>query len=284
MKIALIGQSHGVALLDGIGDWRGALQLDAGRTEPGYTEAFRGWFSVNTGGRMFRMQPHPGFEALAGMEVCLLNQATFNGQLAVVKGALPGGGINIEMSPTLIAFIQQVQGADLVISATYGSEHNYYSLVSYMPLYDFAPYDDPPVGQPVDGIYMDAVLTPMGLSVAAPLACLRRALPAARLIHVPPPPPLFDPMQATSLEAMREHIERHGLSRPSLRRKWHAAYLEKTRLLLQPFAVEVLEADAAVVCRDGYLKPEYAEGLTHGNRAYGRLLAQRLLQTLAHGN
>jgi len=279
-KIALIGHSHAVCILDALADWREPLALNQGQLNENYTEAFRGWFTVNTGGRMFPLNTYPEFAAFAGARICALNMATFNGRLAEVSRVVDGQ-VHFEVSEFLSSFIRQVADVDVVISVMCGHEHSPFGLVANMPEYDFTPFDSPPAGQPVDRLYIDSILHEMSLSVAAPLACIRGAMPAAKILHVMPPPPLFDPSQASVLEVFAESVKECGLVRPGLRRKWHRAYIDRLKSQLAPLRVDIVEPDQALVCDDGFLKPEFAEGLSHGNRQYGRVMASRIAEAIA---
>ncbi len=279
-KIALIGHSHAVCILDAMADWRQSLALNSAPVAENYSEAFRGWFTVNTGGRMFALNPYPEFEAFAGTQICVLNMATFSGMLAQVSRVVDGR-VHFEMSKFLTSFIQQVAGADAIISVIYGHDHSRFGVVANMPEYDFEPFESPPAGQPIDRMYIDRVLHEMCMTVAAPLACLRGAMPTAKIVHVMPPPPLFDPSNASVQELYAPLVKEHGLVRPSLRRKWHSAYVDRVKAQLAPFRVNFVEADHEIVCEDGFLKPEFAEGISHGNREYGRVMARRIADAIA---
>jgi len=278
-KIALIGQSHAVAVLDAIADWRPQLALLDGETHDNFSESFRGWFTVNTGGRMFRLVPRPGFEAFAGMAVCLLNRATFHGELATIR-KVDGGRVHIGVSDVLSTFIEQVRGCDTLISIIYGNEQSDMALTSSLPEYDFAPFDEPAAGQPIDRIHIANVMSQFGSLVTAPLACLRSALPAAKILHIAPPPPLLDPGIAARLEGFGAEVSSGKLARPSLRRKIHRTYIDVLRAQLERLQVRVVEPDYDAVCEDGYLRPAFADGLTHGNRAYGERMAMRIAQLI----
>lgn len=278
-RIALIGHSHAVAILDAIADWRGGLGMDRVGTEAGYTESFRGWSSINTGGRMIRLSPYPGFEVFEGLQVCLINAATFRNNLAEVKEVV-NGQVRFEVSPLLGGFIESIQGFDAVISVIQGNEHTLLSLVATLPDYDFAPFDDPPCGQPLDRVYIDSWLSQMCMPVAAPLACMRGALRTTRILHVPPPPPLFDPSRTSTLEVLAEQIKQHGFTRPQLRRKWYETYVSRLEARLHAMGVAMIGPDLAEIGEAGFLRPEFSEGLSHGNRRYGELMARRIAAAL----
>ncbi|MBL8520463.1 MAG: hypothetical protein JNK75_07295 [Betaproteobacteria bacterium] len=282
-NIVLLGQSHAVSLLDAICDWRSALRLNAASpAEADYSPAFRGWLSVNTQGQMIQPVMHPRYAAFSRMRVCLLSAAAFSGVLANVT-AVEGGQVRLSATDTLMGFIRAVGDADTIISVISGNHHAKLALVGSYPAYDFAPYTAPPEGQPVDRIHINDLLAQLGSMVAAPLACLRSAFPRARILHVTPPPPLLDPSKATVHEALREEIRQHGFTAPGLRRKWHEAYIEQLKAQLAPLRVEVVGADPVATSSEGFLAPELAEGLTHGNAAYGEHLAAALLARLQAG-
>lgn len=278
-NIALIGHSHAVSVLDGISDWRQQARL-AGKPQDGrYTPAFQGWFSVDTGGELFSVKTFPKFKALSGMRVCLITDVTHTGELAV-RTRLEAGAMRYGASPFLAAFLEEVADCETIVSVLYGSEHALLGHINNLPAYDFAPYTEATQAQPINRRHIDAILDEMTLRVVAPLACIRHAAPAARIVHVPPPPPLRDPAKASVLEAIKDLVLQHGFVPPALTRKWHASYLDALRTELLPLKIEFLDTRREPVCEEGFLKPEYAEGLTHGNSRYGRLLGMRLMEML----
>jgi hypothetical protein len=280
-RIVLLGQSHAVALLDALGEWRDAVGLrGAGAgADADYSPAFHGWTSIDTGVRLFRPRVRAEYAELAGLEVCLLSAATFAGELATVA-SVDGGRVRLAASDALASFIRQVGDCDAIVSVISGNRHSKLALVANFPPYDFAPYDAPPVGQPIDRLHIEPYLAQLGTMVAAPLACLRSAFPHARILHVGPPPPLRTPEHARVHEALGEDLRKFGFAHPVLRRKWHEAYVAQLRTQLAPLGVPVIEADAGAVAEDGFLSPNLAEGLTHGNAAYGAHVLRALIEAL----
>lgn len=213
-KIAFIGHSHAVAIFDGISRWRHQVSMDGTGGDSRYTEAFQGWFSIDTGRRLFELEPLPQFPIFTGAQASLITDRTFRGQLATVTAT--DGGARIDASDFLAGFIEQVSGFDAVISVLHGNEHALLGLINNLPEYDFAPFCDPPQGQPIDASYIDLVANRLVGQVVTPVTALRNALPEIQILHVPPPPPLHNPKQASVLEILNDDIEHYGLVRPEL--------------------------------------------------------------------
>ena len=276
-KIALIGHSHSVSILDAIADWRPQAQMNRDGEDSRYTRAFQGWFSVDTGGRLFELEPYPEFTELSGMQVCLITDRTFSGNLASL-GSIDQGEASINVSDFLASFIQRISDFDVIVSVLHGNEHAVLGLIDNLPAYDFSPFDVPVQGQPIDTMYIDAIVNQLTSRVVAPLAAIRSAVKHATILHIPPPPPLRDPSQASVLEILKEDIEKYGLVRPSLRQKWHTTYVNTLKAQLEPWQVMLVEPNYEPACENGFLKLSHAEGLTHGNADYGKLVAGRIAQ------
>lgn len=278
-NIALIGHSHAVSILDGIGDWRPQVRLGGKQEDVRFTRAFQGWFSVDTGGELFRVKTHPEFEALSGIQVCLVTKATFPGELASIDRC-EQGATSVKISDFLGRFVNKVSGFDAIVSVIQGSEHATLGLINMLPEYDFPPYEGPLECQPIDSMYIDAIVSEMTSPVVTPLAFMKSAIKNAKILHVPPPPPLRNPAKAPVFEAFRHEKEKYGFVRPGLSQKWHTMYVSKLKAQLESLNVILVDPSFEEACEDGFLKPEYAEGLTHGNSAYGKLVGSRIVQLL----
>lgn len=211
--------------------------------------------------------------------MCLITEATFSGELATVVPSTTGD-VSVTTSEFLAAFLNRVSNFDAIVSVIYDNKYPFLGLINNLPEYDFAPYGEATQAQPIDRRYIDAIINEMTMRVLSPMACIRGSLPNATILHVPPPPPLREPANVSVREVFKEHVEKHGFLRADLSRKWHASYIDKLRAGLVPLNVDLLDPRFEVACEDEFLKPEYAEGLTHGNSAYGKLVASRIMQLL----
>src|SRR4029077_12250269 len=131
---------------------------------------------------------------------------------------------------------------------------------------------------PIDYRYIAAHLQAMAAMAVVPLKVLRQSMPAARIIHIAPPPPVEDPTKLAYTESVAERLSPDSLSRPALRMKWHVAYVQTLRRLLWQNGIQVLEAPREAISEAGFLRDEYADSITHANASYGRLMADQISQ------
>jgi hypothetical protein len=283
-KIALVGQSHAVAVLDAIGAWRSSAKLDGedAHQDQRYSTQFRGWFSVNTGGRVIEIAPRACFEAFSGMRICLLTPATAGARLAK-RTISENNTTTIEALPALVDITKRIADVDIVISIINGNEHVGVALIDSLPPYDFLPFEKSPQFQPIDRLYINAHLASMVDVVINPLLYLRHMIKGARIFHVPPPPPLRDPAAAGNRELLEQMIEKFGFVRPLLRLKWYYEYIFHLDRMVTQLGVTMVDPRHVDAIDGGYLRPEFSDGLTHGNARYGELVAARVLNLISGG-
>ena len=281
LRVGLIGHSHAVCLLDALGDWRDQAGLSTAVQDRRYSEAFRGWFDVDMGGKAFTLTvERTSFPSPAELVTCLLT-AKSPGDLIIVRNV--GNSKEVRGTPLLARCAQQFGNFDLVVSALHGNEAANVCLIDNHPPYDFAPLDDndalplaPPPSQPIDrshiARWVDSFAQPAILSVTA----LQRALPSTRVVHILPPPPLEDPAQVTRREVLETLLAQHGFGRPALRLKWSLAYRARVQTALAAQGIQVMQAPRAALTTDGFLRQDLSEGLTHGNGSYGAMIWEAL--------
>jgi len=281
LRIGLIGHSHAVCLLDALGNWRDPAGLSTAAQDRRYSEAFRGWFDVDLGGKAFTLAVGPArFPAPAELVTCLLTAKT-SGDLIIARDV--GNLKQVLGTPLLARCVQQFRDFDLVVSALHGNEAANVCLIDNHPPYDFVPFDDndalplaPPPSQPIDrshiARWVDSFAQPAILSVTA----LQRALPSTRVVHVLPPPPLEDPAQVARREVLETLLAKHGFVRPSLRLKWSLAYRRRVQTALAAQGIQVMQAPRAALTAGGFLRQDLSEGLTHGNGRYGAMIWEAL--------
>jgi len=275
-RMGVVGHSNAVAFLDAVADWRAAAGM--GDWVPdGYSADMAGWFS-RAHGAVFEFVPKPEFAAFGGTKTALFTAEVGPLELATLRDA--DGTPAVDLSPQLQRCLIDFQECDTVISLIYGGEARDLSLINYYPAYDFAPYgaageagEDP---QPVDFQYILGLLLPKAMRILLPLRIIKAALPGVRVIHMAPVPPLEFPDRIRHVEMLGPAIARFGFTRPALRLKWHYAFREELRRLLQQSGILLInEPDEAVTAR-GFLRDDYAASLNHANAAYGALLAAQI--------
>jgi hypothetical protein len=275
-NIGLVGHSHAIAFLDAIAVWRPLAGLD--QTVPaGFSEAHRGWLTELTGSA-FVLDAKPEYAQFTGIKTVLFTAAM---PLALVTVRNTDSGEEIALSAPLRRCLTEIAGCDTIISILYGSEVpaiSFYKQFSDDDFadYDFAPYEAPGAHLPIDYRYIAAHLNAMAAMAVVPLKVIRRAMPAARIIHIAPPPPVEDPSQLAYTESAAARLSRTSISRPALRMKWHIAYVQTLRRLLWQDGIQVLEAPRKTISESGFLRDEYADSITHANESYGRLMAEHV--------
>ena len=101
------------------------------------------------------------------------------------------------------------------------------------------------------------------------------------MAHVLPPPPREHPERAIHFETLEEDLRTFGFTPVALRLKWYRRYCQLLSARLASLGCHVLSPPAAACSTDGLLQDDFAEGLTHGNRRYGRLVAEQIASWLA---
>lgn len=176
-----------------------------------------------------------------------------------------------------------------------GNEHNYYFLIEQPPRFDFVPRSLPSVP-----LSEDAVIVPEAL-VRAKLQCFREHLhtllttlrqqPDSRITVIGTPPPKGDnehlhrllatefPFIQHSAEATVEQVT---LTAPTVRLKLWQVLQEIYKEQAEDDGAEFIPVPEAVVDKVGYLRPEFwADDATHANTAYGEVVLDYLVATLA---
>jgi hypothetical protein len=278
----LLANSHGVALLDAVTDWRTGVTA-VPELKPQYGEAFQLWFSGKIPPKPIPVSivdPEVGLSRLVAWIVPLEGSA--NPWIAFAPtGAGPAGAMR--PAPGFLSVLQTWRGTGVpVVSMIYGNEHAG-AMVSKWPPYDFVDCDVAEV-QPavpiIDTAAIDTLVMRWIFLVVSVLSVVRQRT-GAPMVHVLPPPPREHPERATHLETLGEDLRTCGFTRAALRLKWYRRYCRLLSARLALFNCDVLSPPAAACSADGLLQDDFAEGLTHGNRRYGRLVAEQIASWLA---
>jgi hypothetical protein len=189
--------------------------------------------------------------------------------------------------PGFIALLSQLQPKQrdaMLVSILHGSAHSALSLVQHPQPFDFVlpgrpdlPFTDG--AQPVPEPVIRQQLAPYLQSTINTLALARVALPEIRLVHVFAPPPTESEEEIRRVpEGFRQYLDHYGIAPLALRLKYYHLANRMIREGVQELGVTVrfVDAPAEAVAPSGGLKAEFAFGATHGNEAYGALLAAEL--------
>jgi len=262
-----------VALLDAVSDWRAQVRRDA-PPDPRYGAAFQGWFSGAV--------PDAPFEVtLAGPSLrrCVAWVISAGARVGrfVTRIDDGSGKIAVQVNPAFQAVLAQWQGAAPIVSMIQGNEHARFMLDAW-PAYDFLDASVEKVRADVpliDTAFIDERIDAWVDAVFLSLSVLRH-LAANPLAHVLPPPPRENPGGASHFEALSEETARYGFAPDALRLKWYRRYGRRLAERLARIGCTVLEAPAEACTTEGLLSERFAEGLTHGNAAYGALVARQI--------
>lgn len=208
------------------------------------------------------------------------------GDIVQMQAAADGSRV-LRGHPGYIALLSQLQPRQreaMLVSILHGSAHSALSLVQHPQPFDFVLSGREDLAfiegaQPVDEAVIRRQLGPYQQSTIGSLALARVALPDIRLVHMFAPPPTESDEEIRRVpEGFRQHLDHYGIAPLSLRLKYYHLSNRMIREGLQAMGVDVhfVEAPAQAVAASGGLKAEYAFGATHGNDAYGALLAAEL--------
>lgn len=275
----LLAHSHGVSLLDGATDWRARLKGDSG-SDARYGAPFQGWFHDRI--------PRVPFEArLTGnatpgrVEAWVISSGSRIGPLVAPNDA-GGGDVDVKINPEYQRVMGLWRGRAPIVSMIHGNEHAA-TLFNVWPPFDFVDEAGAGVapGVPViDQVFIDAHIESWTAMVFFPLWVLRQVVPNP-LAHVLPPPPREKPEGSPHMETLAEYATRHGFAPDRLRLKWYRRYCRQLAQRLASIGCAVFEPPQQACNAEGLLRAEFAEGLTHGNQAYGALTARRIESWLA---
>lgn len=276
----LLAHSHGVAFLDAATDWRSRVRL-AGARDPRFGETFQGWFGGSLPARPVELalvQPAP---AAGTIVAWVMPPGGAVGHLVeMVPG--PDGSPSPKVNPAYVEVLREWRGKGPIVSMIRGNEHAL-TMLGRFPPYDFVDPEVPGVvpGVPViDEALVERYVSPWTDMVFHPLDLARREAGSA-VLHVPPPPPREKAEGARHLEEMVEVVRQYGFVPESLRLKWYRRYCRQLRARLAAIGCDLLEAPPEALTPQGLLREEFSEGLTHGNRHYGELVARQVTGWLA---
>jgi hypothetical protein len=169
-----------------------------------------------------------------------------------------------------------------VVSFMGGNEHSVLSIVEHPQPYDFYAPECADLRmiagrQPIALQSIEKLLDTRMNSTVALLTALRLKHPDLRILHVMPPPPISSETQILQQpEIFRELFAARGIAPLSVRVKIYRVYCRLLAQALSRLAIDHIPHPQGVTDATGGLRDEYASGCTHGNEAYGGLVAQQL--------
>jgi len=265
-------------MLDGISDWRERFRND-GPQDSRFGAAFQGWFSGALNHEPFNANVRDVDLPFKQISAWLISSGANIGILAQLENRDGANilGINEMLSSTL----QRWNGHVPILSMLNGNEHATFMFNRY-PAYDFIDQDLPGVetGVPlIDTTFIDEVIAGWIRAVFVSLLAIRH-VSANPLFHTLPPPPREHPERSLHPEGLGGLVAQYGFLPARLRLKWYLRYCRQLRMQLESIGCHVLAAPVQACTEAGLLRDECAEGLTHGNANYGRLVAQQFATLL----
>lgn len=169
------------------------------------------------------------------------------------------------------------------MSFLYGNEHAQ-MMLGHLPPYDFLDELTPhptamPEAVPVDTAIIDRHILPWVQETLLTVATIQ-FVTRSKVTHVLPPPPRENPGESKFLETIETLVRAHGFAPDALRLKWHRRYCRLLAQHLAEIGCSVLWPPNECLTSEGLLASHFADGLTHGNAAYGRAVARRLYSSL----
>lgn len=229
----------------------------------------------------------PGFApvdaaGLPGLRVHLIPPNS--GWRAVIQNN--NGQRTVAASPGFIELLDHIDATapegDRLLSFLGGNEHSSLSLLAHPQPYDFVwPRDsDAPLHeghQPLSIAVIEAQLLGVLQQTLAQLTMIRIRHPKLPIVHVlPPPPHANEERMRASPEVFGQLLSTQGVTPLGIRMKYYGLYGELLRSQLAPLAITCLDAPAAACDANGALVDRLTQGCTHGNEAYGALVAEQL--------
>ena len=265
--------------MDAVGPWREQIGVALTAPKKDYSSAFDGWDSVDTSDTLIRLPGRNLGPCTADLTCAVLFGRSRYYDL-VHRGSDPGKESVLEVSPALARIGQAFRDCDAIVSIVFGNELVTKIWVDDLPSYDFV--EDSVPGptrsgvQPIDRKYIDDINRAYGERAFFVCSVLRQFCPRARVMHVPPPPPLEDPRGLAHHEGFGEAMARIGILDATLRRKWYRAYAGTLKAMMDGIGVVLVPPPADAFTDTGFLREDLATGLTHGNARYGAMQWQTI--------
>jgi hypothetical protein len=187
----------------------------------------------------------------------------------------------------LLNSIQSSRGSNVLFSFLGGNDHSVLSLIEHPVPYDFylpgdGRYPMLMGRQPVPLLTIQTLIGNMIKGTVAMLTAIRYTLPNWRVVHAMPPPPIASEEQIHRVteEYFRTALAQYGVTPISIRMKVYVVYCQLMQEALSKLDIQTLYPPIDAQDAGGALIENYALGCTHGNDAYGALVACQINQYL----
>ncbi|WP_420429859.1 hypothetical protein [Kordiimonas sp.] len=282
-RLAVFGHSHTICLIDALAHWRfdeGHPEFDAQKSQ-----SLPRWPDEGTAS----LDVHLDVTIPGSDRRCFVDAYPIYGRAegADILDIVQHDGEKMRVQPSALyrRFLDEIEGADVLVSCLFGNEFALWQYVANLPPYDFIPVGAPTEqvtvkrGVPLlDRQYIIDRISPSVRQLKACLLLAKREYSAMPIVHVMPSPPIADVADASSLERFEELFDIHGVVSKELRLKWYQSYVFLLEQELLSAGLMTMRAPANAQDEKGFLKPEYLRGLTHGNGAYGKLVWAQLAE------
>jgi hypothetical protein len=264
--IYLIGMSHMVSLLHAVSAADAGVGLD-------------NWCH-QAAERFFPVAVKPGMLPGDALKALIISGQDWT---PLAKHSEQGGQRMLWAHEGFIEALRPLQGqpeGNALVSFLHGNGHAAISLLQHPAPFDFVLPGREELGmlpgfQPVSHELIRKQLMPYQVTTIAALSMMRMLLPGMRIVHVLPPPPSSEAQIRSKPELFASRME-NGVTPLSIRIKYYLLANQLLREAMHSHGVEMLEAPPDSVAADGGLRDELCAGATHGNQAYGELVAAQL--------
>ena len=269
--IYLLGMSHMISLLHAVQQTEGSVSLDNWSTQE-----HEGFFPVKL---------KPGMLPAKQMQALVIGRQAWD---PLVHYAESGGRRVLEGHRGFIEALQPLQENqedNVILSYLNGNGHAALSILQHPQPFDFVLPGHEDMGmqpgfQPVPHELIRKHIQPFQVSTIGALSFLRVLLPKTRIIHILPPPPSSEEQIRNKPELFGGPMAATGVTPLSVRRKYYLLANRVLREQVHGLGIELLEAPPDSMAADGSLRDDLSAGATHGNSAYGALVAAQLRDLL----
>lgn len=264
--IHLVGMSHSISLLRAVSAADGNVSLD-------------NW-SHQTDEHFLPVGVKPGMLPGDGLEALIVSRQNWT---PLATHSEQDGRRVVSAHDGFVAALRPLldrQEGGTMLSFLDGNGHAAISLLQHPAPFDFVLPGHEDLGmqagfQPLSHELIRKHILPYQMTTIATLSIMRMLLPDMRIVHVLPPPPSSEQQIRSKPELFADKMA-GGVTPLSIRIKYYLLANRLLREAMQGYGVELLEAPPESVAADGSLRDELSAGATHGNLAYGELIAAQL--------
>lgn len=254
---------------------------DQYRPDPRYGHPFQGWFSDALQEGLQSVRLTGGILPEGSALVSVFSASSKISCEAQVVGG--GAAQTFTVQKRFHELLLSLPTGLPIVSFVNGNEHAR-MMLGHLPAYDFLE----PLrylnglldgAMPIESSDIDRHVLPWVRRTAATLGAIR-AVTRAPLVHVLPPPPRECPGEAEFMETLGDLVRKHGFAPDAVRLKWHQRLCRHLQVAAEELGCTVIWPPDECRTPAGLLRSVFAEGLTHGNASYGRVLATEVSKRL----